>query len=136
VGQRRAAASRSDRSASPIAQDVVIAGLNRDYVAALIVPDLRACAQHVQREGIAYPEVAAHGEILAWIRSRLQRHAERNAGVTRCVLRAALLPSSPSLDEGEITDKGSINQRAVLRCRAELVAALYAEIPAAIVITT
>jgi feruloyl-CoA synthase len=45
-----------------------------------------------------------------------------------------VLPSSPSLDQGEITDKGSINQRAVLRCRAELVAALYADIPPAVVI--
>jgi feruloyl-CoA synthase len=121
---------------APIAQDVVIAGLNRDYVAALIVPDLRACARHVQREGIGYSEVAAHEEIVAWIRSRLQRHAERNPGATRRVRCAALLPSSPSLDEGEVTDKGSINQRAVLRCRAELVAALYAEIPSTVVITT
>jgi feruloyl-CoA synthase len=45
-----------------------------------------------------------------------------------------VLPSSPSLDQGEFTDKGSINQRAVLRCRAELVAALYADIPPAVVI--
>ena len=41
--------------------------------------------------------------------------------------RAALLPSAPSLDAGEVTDKGSINQRAVLRQRSELVAQLYAQ---------
>jgi feruloyl-CoA synthase len=110
---------------SPIAQDVVIAGLDREHVAALIVPDLKACARHVRQEGIDYAEVAVHEEILAWIRSRLQRHAERNPGATRRVLRAALLPSSPSLDAGEITDKGSINQRAVLRQRAQLIDALY-----------
>ena len=120
---------------SPIAQDVVIAGLDRDHVAALIVPDLRACARHVQHEGIGYSEVAAHAEILGWIRARLQQHAARNPGATRRVRRAALLPSSPSLDEGEITDKGSINQRAVLRRRTELVATLYADAPPAIVIT-
>ncbi len=120
---------------SPIAQDVVIAGLDRDYVAVLIVPDLKACARLLQKEGIAYSEVAAHEEVMAWIRLRLQRHAERNAGATRCVRRAALLPSSPSLDDGEVTDKGSINQRAVLRYRAELIAALYADASPAIVIT-
>jgi feruloyl-CoA synthase len=40
-----------------------------------------------------------------------------------------LLPSAPSLDAGEITDKGSINQRAVLDCRADLVRALYRSVP-------
>jgi feruloyl-CoA synthase len=38
---------------------------------------------------------------------------------------------TPSLDRGEITDKGSINQRAVLRHHAQLVAELYAEAPPA-----
>lgn len=120
---------------SPIAQDVVIAGLDRDYVAALIVPDLKACARLLQEDGIGYSELTAHAQIMAWIRSRLQQHAELNLAATRCIRRAALLPSSPCLDQGEVTDKGSINQRAVLRCRAELVAALYANVPPALVIT-
>jgi feruloyl-CoA synthase len=120
---------------SPIAQDVVIAGLDRDYVAALIVPDLKACARLLQTQGMEHSELAAHDKIMDWIRLRLQQHAERNSGTTRSIRRVALLPSSPSLDEGEVTDKGSINQRAVLRCRAELIAALYAEPPPAIVIT-
>jgi feruloyl-CoA synthase len=120
---------------SPIAQDVVLAGLDRDYVAALIVPDLKACGRLVQKEGMGHSELAAHDEIMDWIRLRLQQHAERNSGATRSIRRAALLPSSPSLDEGEVTDKGSINQRAVLRCRAKLVADLYADVPPPIVIT-
>jgi len=120
---------------SPIAQDVVLAGLDRDYVAALIVPDLKACARLLQIQGMEHSELAAHDKIMDWIRLRLQQHAERNSGATRSIRRAVLLPSSPSLDEGEVTDKGSINQRAVLRCRAELIAALYAEPPPAIVIT-
>jgi feruloyl-CoA synthase len=44
------------------------------------------------------------------------------------------LPTAPSLDDGEITDKGSINQRAVLRCRAELIRTLYTQTPPAEVI--
>ena len=78
---------------SPIAQDVVIAGLDRDYVAVLIVPDLKACGRLVQKEGFAYSEVATHEEVTAWIRLRLQRHAERNAGATRCVRRPTRAPS-------------------------------------------
>jgi feruloyl-CoA synthase len=119
---------------SPIAQDVVIAGLDRDYVTALIVPDLQACARLLQSEDIGYARAAAHEQLMAWVRTRLEGHAARNRAATRCVRRAMVLPSSPSLDQGEITDKGSINQRAVLRCRAELVAALYADIPPAVVI--
>ena len=38
-------------------------------------------------------------------------------------------PWAPSLDAGEVTDKGSINQKAVLRNRAGLVEALYAAPP-------
>ena len=53
---------------SPIAQDVVIAGLDRDYLAALIFPDLKACARLLPKEGIGYSEVAAHEEIMDWIR--------------------------------------------------------------------
>jgi feruloyl-CoA synthase len=51
------------------------------------------------------------------------------------VRRALLLPSPPSLDHGEITDKGSINQRAVLEHRRDLVEELYAAAPSARVIT-
>jgi feruloyl-CoA synthase len=119
---------------SPIAQDVVIAGLDRDYVSALIVPDLKACARFLQSGDIGYAQAAAHGELMVWIRTRLQEHAALNRAATRCIRRAMVLPSPPSLDQGEITDKGSINQRAVLRCRAELVAALYADVPPALVI--
>jgi feruloyl-CoA synthase len=68
------------------------------------------------------------------LREKLEQHALRNPASTRCVRRAAVLPSAPSLDHGEVTDKGSINQRAVLRHRNELVAQLYTERPSAHVI--
>jgi len=97
---------------SPFAQDVVIAAPNADYVAALIIPDVNACARAL--------------DLSNELQARLRAHASKNAASTRCVRRALLLPSPPSLDHGEITDKGSINQRAVLRRRADLVAALYA----------
>jgi len=70
------------------------------------------------------------------VREKLRAHAKRNPASTRCVCRAALLSSPPSLDHGEITDKGSINQRAVLKNRAEDVAALYAASPPGHVIVT
>jgi feruloyl-CoA synthase len=44
-------------------------------------------------------------------------------------MRAMLTDTPPSLDAGEATDKGSINQRMVLKNRAALVDELYAEAP-------
>jgi feruloyl-CoA synthase len=64
----------------------------------------------------------------------LTSFATSSTGSSNRVMRAILLAEPPSLDVGEITDKGSINQRAVLRHRVQLLAALYAPIRAAHVI--
>lgn len=115
---------------SPIAQDVVIAGLNAEYLAILIIPDLRGCAQVLGASTVPDHDAAcANGELLAAIQQRLSMHATRNPASTRCVRRAMLLPTPPSLDKGEITDKGSINQRAVLNHRTSCIDALYAAVP-------
>ena len=114
----------------PLAQDVVIAGLNAEYLAVLIVPDLRGCGQALgASETPTYDVLAGHRDLLAVIQQRLAAHARQNPASTRCVRRAMLLPTPPSLDQGEITDKGSINQRAVLGHRAACVDALYAATP-------
>jgi feruloyl-CoA synthase len=120
---------------SPIAQDVVLAGLNEDWVGALIIPDLRACGQLLGlAEPPTYGSLAQHRELLQVVQKKLQMHAKLNPASTRCACRAAFLSSAPSLDHGEITDKGSINQRAVLKYRAEEVAAMYAASPPAHVV--
>jgi feruloyl-CoA synthase len=120
---------------SPFVQDIVIACPDADYLTALIVPDLAACARALQLSHIPSHEELAHdANLLEQLRTRLRAHALINRASTRCIRRALLLPSSPSLDRGEITDKGSINQRAVLRHRVQLLAALYAPIRAAHVI--
>ena len=58
-------------------------------------------------------------------RKRLAAFAAKATGSASRVERILLLAEPPSLDAGEITDKGSLNQRAVLQRRAEAVAALY-----------
>jgi feruloyl-CoA synthase len=111
----------------PLARDAVLAGANRDDIAALIFPDLDAC-----RELAALPASASASEVLAHaaVREEFRRrlHAQRKAstGSSTCVSRAVLLEAPASLDLGETTDKGSINQRAVLQHRAGLVEDLYA----------
>ncbi|HEU4781682.1 MAG TPA: feruloyl-CoA synthase [Steroidobacteraceae bacterium] len=117
---------------TPIAQDVVLAGLDADFVTALVIPDVNACASMLASAATPnYPELAREPRLIAWVQQRLVAHARANSASSRCVRRALILPMAPSLDHGEITDKGSINQRAVLRRHEECVAELYSAVPPA-----
>jgi len=111
----------------PYARDVVIAGADRNEIGALIFPNLDAC--RTLAAGAA--DVAADARVLAEFRARLAAFARTSTGSSNRVGRAILLAKPPSLDAGEMTDKGSINQRAVLGRRADLVAELYAARPSA-----
>jgi len=117
---------------APVAQDVVIAGLDAEFVTVLVIPDVNACATMFASAGTpTCADLAGDARLVAWLRRQLGAHARANPASSRCVRRARILPVVPSLDRGEITDKGSINQGAVLRHHAELVAELYAEAPPA-----
>ncbi|WP_129647519.1 feruloyl-CoA synthase [Peristeroidobacter agariperforans] len=112
---------------APFAQDVVIGCPDADYITALIIPDVTACGRALRlSHTLSHEEIARDPVIKGLLRACLRVHARRNTASTRHIRRARLLPSAPSLDHGEITDKGSINQRAVLRNRSQLVAELYA----------
>ncbi len=111
VGPLRA---RLVQRGAPWVRDAVIAGINQDYVAVLIVPDA-ACA--------ALPAAELH----ATLRRLLRDLAAESTGSSNRVVRALVLHDRLDIDAGEVTDKGSLNQRAVLRHRADKVAALYAD---------
>jgi feruloyl-CoA synthase len=111
---------------APLVQDVVIAGLDRDYLAALLVPDLRECAIQLNlTEPPTYSALREHPLLRRLLSDRLREHARAHTASSVRVRRALVLPTAPSLDQGEITDKGSVNQRAVLRHRPDLIAELY-----------
>jgi feruloyl-CoA synthase len=115
---------------SPLAQDVVIAGLDADFVAAIVIPDPLACAGLLGLQGVpGCADLAQDERLVRYVRERLATHARANPASTRCVRRALLLPVAPSLDRGEITDKGSINQRAILAHHDALVAELFSTSP-------
>ena len=67
-------------------------------------------------------------------RQRLNTLARQSSGGSTRICRILLMAEPPSLDAGEATDKGSINQRAVLTRRAALVEELYSAAPSANVI--
>jgi feruloyl-CoA synthase len=112
---------------APYARDVVIAGHQQDEIGVLIFPDLDAC-RICETLAVASPaEVMSDPDVRALFRERLTLAADASTGSSNRVARAIVLEEPPSLDDNELTDKGSINQRAVLTRRAALVEALYAE---------
>jgi feruloyl-CoA synthase len=124
---------------APYVKDVVIAGLDRDEVGALIFVDLDACLSLCRRpelEGTGeLVKIAAHAEVRAEFHRRLKAFAAKSTGSSNRITRAILLDEPASVDRDEITDKGSINQRAVISNRAYVVEELYAEPPRERVIT-
>jgi feruloyl-CoA synthase len=133
VGPLRA---RFIAASAPLVRDVVIAGLNRDEISALVVLDLDGCR-------LVNPELppgdiaaaAANPKIRAAFFERFAKFLTTSTGSSTRITRAALLDTPLSIDRGEVTDKGSINQRAVLEHRGALVEELYAPTPPAYVMT-
>ncbi len=113
---------------APLARDAVIAGADRDFVAVLVFPDLDAC-----RKLSGLPDSARLAAVLSDARvrgefqNRMNALARQSTGGSSRICRLILMEDAPSLDAGEATDKGSINQRAVLSRRAALAGELYAE---------
>ncbi len=115
---------------APLTRDVVLTGLDRNFIGALILPDLEACARAAGLPPDADAgTIVAHTAVRAHFASRLAQLAERATGSSNHVARAILMAAPPDIDKGEVTDKGSINQRAVRTARPELVEALYADPP-------
>lgn len=122
---------------APYAQDAVIAGHERDFVAVLIFPALEACRELAQLPAAApAAQVVEHPAVRARFQDLLNDLAARATGSSNRIARAMLLADPPSIDAHEITDKGSINQAAVLRNRAALLEDLYASRPSLRVILT
>jgi feruloyl-CoA synthase len=133
VGPLRA---RFIAACAPMVRDVVIAGINRDEVSALVVLDLDGC--RLVNPALTSNEIAAAAsdtKIRDAFRERLTRFLATSTGSSNRITCAILLDTPLSIDRGEVTDKGSINQRAVLDHRAGLIDELYSPTPAAHVIT-
>jgi feruloyl-CoA synthase len=127
VGPLRA---RFIAACAPLVRDVVIAGINRDEISALVVLDLDGCRlinPTLPSDDIA--ATAADPLVRAAFRERLEKLLSTATGSSTRITRAILLDTPLSIDRGEVTDKGSINQRAVLEHRNELIEELYRPTP-------
>lgn len=110
---------------APFVQDAVITGLNRNEVGALLFPSAAVRGLAGLAADAPLAEVLAHPAVLAHFQQVLNDLAAQATGSANRVARLLLLAEPPSIDRGEVTDKGSINQRAVLQHRAALVEALH-----------
>ncbi|MDF0497114.1 feruloyl-CoA synthase [Bradyrhizobium yuanmingense] len=110
---------------APLAQDIVVAGHGGDEVRFLVFPNIVACRAHAGLpETAAASDVLAHDKVRSAIAQGLTKLKQQSANSSGHATRALLLAEPPSVDGGEITDKGYINQRAVLTRRADAVARL------------
>ena len=111
---------------APLVQDAVITGLNRDEVGALIFPRVEECRQLAGLpDSASANKVLRHPQVHAFFQTLADRLWHAGTGSANRVARLHVMNEPPSIDKGEITDKGSINQRNVLTHRAALVEALY-----------
>ncbi len=120
----------------PYMRDVVLAGENENEITALGIPDLPAIrALHPELDkSMSDSEVLHSDAVRARVKERLVAFKRESTGSSNRLTRILLMDEPPSMDAGEMTDKGSINQRALLARRANLVTELYANPPSARVI--
>jgi feruloyl-CoA synthase len=108
---------------APLAQDIVVTGHGSAHVRFLVFPNIAACRAHAGLPDSAEAsEVIRHDKVRATIASGLAKlKSQSGGGSSAHATRALLLAEPASVDGGEITDKGYINQRAVLTRRASAV---------------
>ena len=118
-------------AAAPILQDAVITGLDRNGVGILGIPSPAGCRSVCPdiAEDASMAAIIGHPEIRARLTEGLAAYNRDYPGGSTRITRALMLAEPPQIDAGEITDKGYVNQRAMLERRAGEVERLYAAIP-------
>ena len=132
VNNARLRASINKRG-QPFLLDVVVAAPNREYLTALVFPNLPALRARFQDASQQYADDAAFlqcAEVRAFFAAIFAQHNREHPGSSERFERCLLLTTPPRLDDNETTDKGYINQNAVLTHRADLVEQLYDRNPA------
>ncbi|AXE65788.1 acyl-CoA synthetase [Hyphomonas polymorpha PS728] len=111
---------------SPLIFDAVICGQDKDYATALVWPSPVTVEQYAKASGDTAKGFAA---LMADLGRKAAAFNAGEPGSSRRIKRVLVMTEPPSIDAGEITDKGYVNQRLVISRRAALVQALYAEPP-------
>ena len=110
---------------SPYIQDAVITGLNQKEIGAMIFVTPLVRSLCTLEPTATLSDVLSSPKVLSYFQEKLNILSATSTGSATRIARLILLEQPPSIDKGEITDKGSINQRAVLKHREELVQGLH-----------
>ena len=110
---------------APYIQDAVLTGINLKEVGAMVFPTPAVRALSGLGAEAPLADVLASAPVLAYFQKVVDALAQSATGSANRIARLCLLSEAPTIDRGEITDKGSINQRAVLAHRADTVDALH-----------
>jgi feruloyl-CoA synthase len=113
---------------APYAQDLLTAGQDRESICILIWPNLKACRELMQAPAATLSEAAQSPVVRdAVARALAAYNATHGTGASTRVARAVLLDAAPSVEEGEINEKGYVVQSVALGRRQALVEQLYAK---------
>ena len=110
---------------APYVQDVVLTGINLKEVGAMVFPTPAVRALSGLAADAPLADVLSSAPVLAHFQNLINELTKTATGSANRIARMCLLSEPPTIDKGEITDKGSINQRSVLTHRADTVAALH-----------
>jgi feruloyl-CoA synthase len=105
-------------------RDAAIAGADQPFVSALVFPDMESLRELAGGD-LPPDALFAHPSVVDAFRQRLAGFARESTGSSTLVKAVLLVDPPPSPVDGELTDKGSVNQRAVLRNRAAIVSEIY-----------
>ena len=112
----------------PLAHEVVVAGTDRKDVRILIFPDWEVCAAAASLDCAAKPaQIASHPTLRAMFHQRLAKLYAAGTGSSNRIVAALLVEVPPSNAAGELTEKGTVNSRALQRNRPELLEALFGD---------
>ena len=111
---------------APLIEDVVLTGHDRDELGALVFVRGEAAAQIAAEPESDHAQLSRHPRVRAFVANALGAHNAASPASSTRVVRAIILPEPPDRANGEITDKGSVNQRRSLALRAHDVTLLDA----------
>ncbi|MEO0044495.1 MAG: hypothetical protein RL329_3943 [Bacteroidota bacterium] len=107
-------------------QDAVITGHDKSFLGAIIFPDLNFCKQLAGLNAEVYLQMIVNQPIvLKALQTTLENLAKTSTGSSTLIRKAIFADFELSIDKGEISDKGSINQRMILVNRSTYVDKIY-----------
>ncbi len=112
----------------PLCTDAVITGHNESDVGALLVPNIAYLTEryNLSEEQRTAQYLQTMDDFIQELESKVNAYNEKNVSNSTRIHHATLLPEMPSIERNEVTDKGNLNQRALLENHAELITSLHA----------